>query len=104
MDLDLSDEVIGIEALQKIHAEGPLRHQLGLIMEGEEPMLPGFVWNDIMFKGNKIGDLTNNVWSRRLEKNIGFALVSTKTQPGDEVKVNHDGKSIRGKLVELPFL
>ena len=68
MDLDLSDEVIGIEALQKIHAEGPRRHQLGLIMEEEEPMRPGFVWNDIMFEGNKIGDLTNNVWSRRLEK------------------------------------
>ena len=104
MDLDLSDEVIGIEALQKIHAEGPRRHQLGLIMEGEEPMRPGFVWNDIMFDRNKIGDLTNNVWSRRLGKNIGFALVSTKFQPGDEVKVNHDDQSIKGKLVELPFL
>ncbi len=104
MDLDLSDEVIGIEALQKIHAEGPRRHQLGLIMEEEEPMRPGFVWNDIIFEGNKIGDLTNNVWSRRLEQNIGFALVSTKSQPGDEVRVNLEGKSIKGKLVELPFL
>ena len=104
MDLDLSDEVIGIEALQKIHAEGPRRHQLGLIMEAEEPMRPGFVWNDVMFEGNKIGDLTNNVWSRRLEKNIGFALVSTESQPGDEVRVNREGKSIKGKLVELPFL
>ena len=104
MDLDLSDEVIGIKALQKIHAEGPRRHQLGLIMEGEEPMRPGFVWNDIIYEENKIGDLTNNVWSRRLEKNIGFALVSTKSQPGDEVRVNREGKSIKGKLVELPFL
>ena len=100
----IRDRVIGIEALQKIHAEGPRRHQLGLIMEGEEPMRPGFVWNDIMFDGNKIGDLTNHVWSRRMEKNIGFALVSIKSQPGDEVKVNREGKSIKGKLVELPFL
>ena len=90
--------------MQKIHAEGPRRHQLGLIMEGEEPIRFGFVWKDIMFDGNKIGDLTNNVWSRRLEKNIGFALVSTKFQPGDEVKVNRDDQSIKGKLVELPFL
>ena len=73
-------------------------------MEGEEPIRSGFVWNDIMFDGNKIGDLTNNVWSRRLEQNIGFALVSTKSKPGDEVKVNREGKSIKGKLVELPFI
>ena len=73
-------------------------------MEGEEPMRPGFVWNDIIYEENKIGDLTNHVWSRRLEQNIGFALVSTKSQPGDEVRVNREGKSIKGKLVELPFI
>ena len=73
-------------------------------MEEEEHIRPGFVWNDIMFEANKIGDLTNNVWSRRLGTNIGFALVSTKSQPGDKVRVNRDDQSIKGKLVELPFL
>ena len=48
--------------------------------------------------------MTNGVWSRRLERNIGFALISREASPGDAVEVWKDGKRIPAALTELPFL
>ena len=104
VDLDVPDEVIGIEALRTIKAEGPRRHQLGLVMDEDKPLDLGFVWNDILVDGAKVGHLTNNVWSRRLEKNIGFALVSRDCQAGDEAVVVQEEKQIKCQLVEMPFI
>ena len=42
VDLDVDDNVIGIEALRRIAAEGPRRHQLGLVLEGKHPAPLGF--------------------------------------------------------------
>lgn len=104
VDLDVPDDVVGIQALRKIALEGPKRHQLGIVMEGDTPSPLGFRWRDIMRNGIKVGDLTNAVWSRRMEKNIGYALVSVDAKPGDEVIVERAEGNINGKLVELPFL
>lgn len=104
VDLDVPDYVIGVEALRQIKAEGPKRHQLGCILEGEEPTDPPSVWFDMERDGTRIGDLTNCVWSRRLETNIGFALVDVAAQPGDDVVVKKDGRDIPGKLTTLPFI
>jgi aminomethyltransferase len=104
IDLEVPDEVIGIAALRRIHAQGPRRHQLGLVLEGAEPTALGFHWHAILRDGRKVGDLTNCVWSRRLKKNIGFALISTACQPGDTVEVVKEGRALAGRLSALPFL
>lgn len=104
IDLQVPDDVVGIQALRKIAEEGPKRHQLGVIMEGETPDPLAFSWEDIEMNGKKIGDLTNASWSRRLEKNIGFALVSTDASIGDEVTIKRASGVAKGKLVDLPFL
>ena len=104
VDLDAPDDVIGIAALRRIHAAGAKRHQLGAVLEGDAPMQPGFRWNAIWRGGEKIGDLTNCVWSYRLKKNIGFALVSVACVAGDGVEVERDGRRIPARLVELPFV
>ena len=52
----------------------------------------------------KIGDMTNCVFSYRLKKNIGFALVSATCRPGETVEVEIGGRRLPGKLTELPFL
>ena len=36
-------------------------------------------------KGEKIGDLTNCIWSPRLSQNIGYALVSSSIPAGETV-------------------
>ncbi|MEE2981190.1 MAG: glycine cleavage T C-terminal barrel domain-containing protein [Pseudomonadota bacterium] len=104
VDLDIPDDVIGIEALRRIHWEGPVRHQLGVILDGDKPTSPHAVWYDILADAAKVGDMTNGVWSRRLERNIGFALISRDCAPGDQVKVRKDGKLVSAVLAELPFL
>ena len=44
IDLDVPDDVTGIAALHRIKAEGPKRHQLGVMLEGDQPVVPGFKW------------------------------------------------------------
>ena len=103
VDLDVPDDVIGIDAVRKVAAEGPRRHQLGVVLEGSSPQ-PGLMrWYDIVRNGTRIGDLTSGTWSYKFERNIGFALVSTDAAVGDEVEVHRDGQTIRARLTELPF-
>ena len=104
VELDLPDDVIGIQALRRIHASGPRRHQLGVILEGDEPTSLHFNWHPIRQKDSKVGDLTNCTWSYRLKKNIGFALISIDCRIGDMVEVLKDGHYIRGTLTGLPFV
>ncbi len=104
VDLDLPDEVIGVQALRRIQAEGPRRQQLGVILEGAEPTALGFRWHAILKGGRKVGDLTNCVWSYRLKKNIGFALISSSCKPGDAVEVIKEGRTLTGALTPLPFM
>jgi glycine cleavage system aminomethyltransferase T len=104
VDLDVPDEVVGIHALRRIHAEGPKRHQLGVILAGDAPAPLGFRWEGIHAGGAKIGDMTNCVWSPRMQANIGYALVSRAAQPGDIVELMRPGGPVQAHLVELPFL
>lgn len=104
VDLDVPDDVVGIKALREIKAKGPRRHQLGVIVEMEGRADPTFKWFDILSGDKKVGDMTNIVWSYRLEKNIGFALVDRSVSAGDIVTVNHPGSKVPGTLVELPFI
>ena len=104
VDLDVADDVVGIAALRRIHAEGPTRHQLGVILDGIEPSGTHAVWYDILSEGRKVGDVTGGTWSHRLKRNIGLALISIDCAPGDPVAVIKDGQPIGATLTELPFL
>jgi aminomethyltransferase len=104
VDLDVPDDTIGIAALRRIKAEGVKRHQLGVVLDNETPAGPSFVWFDILAGGAKIGAMTNIIWSYRMKKNIGFALVSVAAKAGGRVTVMRDGKAEAATLAELPFL
>jgi aminomethyltransferase len=105
IDLDVPDDVIGIDALRRIHQTGPKRRQLGVVLEGSEPTQLGFLWHRVSTPdGKRLGDLTNCAWSYRLKRNIGFGLVDADCKPGDRVRVMKDGQGIAGELVQLPFL
>ncbi len=104
VDLDVPDDVVGIGALRRIRSQGPARHQLGLILEGADPMPPATSWRDILVDGRKVGDMTNGTWSPRLKRNIGFALISRDISIGDPVKVVQGEGLVAGEMVDLPFL
>ncbi|MDG1293845.1 MAG: glycine cleavage T C-terminal barrel domain-containing protein [Planktomarina sp.] len=105
IDLDVHDDVIGIQALRRIHAEGPKRYQLGLVIDGETPDPLSFCWEDITVAGQKVGDMTNCVWSPRMSKNIGYALISRSCLIGDTVTLSRSGgRKVQARLVDMPFL
>ena len=104
VDLDLPDEVVGVRALRRIRDEGPRRHQLGLALDGEERLEPGFRWRAVHAEGRRVGDLTCSVWSRRLGRTIGFALVERACAPGGGVEVDDGARRLPATLRELPFL
>jgi aminomethyltransferase len=104
VDLDTPDDVIGIEALRRIRAQGPQRHQLGVTLQGDEPAALGFRWHSIRQGGREVGHMTNCVWSYRLKRNIGFALISTRCNVGDQVEVLKEGRPIGAVLQALPFI
>ena len=104
IDLTAPDEVVGIAALRQIHAAGVARHQLGVILEGDTPAASNTVWLDLRQNGKKVGDMTNGIWSPRLQKNIGFALISRTCAVGDRVEVVKENGAIPAQLVALPFV
>ncbi|MEP4291009.1 MAG: glycine cleavage T C-terminal barrel domain-containing protein [Rhizobiaceae bacterium] len=103
VDLDVADDVVGIQALRKIAAEGPKRHLLGVMLEEADPMSAAFHWFNIYRDGQQIGHQTNLTWSRRLHKNIGFALVASDSEIGESVQVVANDSIINGTLCDLPF-
>ena len=103
VDLDLDDDVIGIQALRRIQRDGVRRHQLGIVLEGPEENEDQSIWLDIEKNGVVIGHMTHKAWSYRLQRMIGFALVSVEASPGDVVQVLDSKKSLDGVLTHLPF-
>ena len=104
VDLDVADDVVGIEPLRRIKAEGVKRHQLGLVLEGDAPAPLAFRRQDIIRNGQRIGMMTNCVWSPRLKANIGYALIDASVPAGETVQGMRDEGPVPAKLVELPFL
>jgi glycine cleavage system aminomethyltransferase T len=104
VDLDVPDDVVGIQALRRVKAEGIKRHQLGVILEGDKPAPMGFRLEDIAHHGKIIGKMTNCVWSPRMKANIGFALISSSVAAGESVTIKRAAGPTTAKLVELPFL
>ena len=104
VDVDVPDEVMGIKALRKIKMDGPKRHQLGLVLEGDKPLPLGFRREDILHEDARAGMMTNCVWSPRMKANIGYALISVDVKAGDTVQVQRNGGAVAARLVELPFL
>ena len=104
VDLEVPADTIGRSALHAVHGDGPKRHQLGIILEGQCPAPLGFSWEDILLDREKVGDMTNCIWSPRMGANIGYALVSAQVPIGTEVRVKRAGAQTAARLVSLPFL
>ncbi len=104
VDLDVADDVIGIGPLREIARTGPRRQQLGVILEGDQPDPLKFSWERICQGGRELGSMTNCVWSPRMQRNIGYALISVDAAAGDRVEVMRDQAPVPAELVELPFL
>jgi len=104
VNLQAPDDVIGIQALRRMQQDGIARQQLGVVLEGDQPMAPDFRWLAIERDGENVGHLTTSVWSYRLQRNIGIALVRSDCAAQQAVVVRRDGTTIAGTLNALPFI
>lgn len=108
MEFDGPGKIVGLDALREIKADGPKRHQLGIIQDGDEPDPLQYRWADIMpvgqEHGDRLGRMTVCVWSPRMKANIGYALVQHYCKPGDKVVIHRESGLATGTLVDLPFL
>ena len=103
VDLDVADDVVGIQALRRIKADGVTRHQLGLILDGDSAAPLGFTPEVIFQGGDQVGKMTNCVWSPRMKANIGYALIAATIAPGEVVVVRRASGPVTARLVDLPF-
>ena len=104
IDLEMDADFVGKNALIEIAANGVGRKLIGVEIKGDR--LPGVNgdWWAAYAKGIQIGELRSAVYSPRLEKNIGFAMINCPhTEPGSTIEIETDFGTRAGVVVELPF-
>ncbi|MCF2904977.1 hypothetical protein L0666_08250 [Octadecabacter sp. CECT 8868] len=63
MDLDFADDVIGIQVLRIINADGSKLHQMGIVLDKQSQQAGHAVWYYVYKGGQLIGQMTNGGWS-----------------------------------------
>jgi aminomethyltransferase len=99
-------DYIGRAALEEIRVKGVDRKLIGIEMPGDE--LPFEIpWQLPAFHdGRQVGEVTDLVWSPRLEKNIGYVWVPISLAgPGHPIEIAApDGSRWQGTTAAIPFL
>jgi len=102
---DQEADYIGKAALERIRAEGVRRKLVGIEVEGDP--LPSEIsefwpaWSD----GERIGHVTDLLWSPRLSKNIGYVWVPIAlAAPGTVLEVETPDGTVKARTAALPFL
>ena len=103
VNLNLADDIVGVRSLKRIKTEGVKRHQLGFKMSEYPPIERNRNWIDILLNGVKVGSVTTLVWSWRIQRNIGLAVVDRSVEAGDDVTIQIGSKTVSAELVQLPF-
>ena len=104
VNLDIEADFIGKAALAQIHAEGPKRQQIGLVLDCAPLSGPNTRFWPITQNGAQVGKVTSAVYSPRLQKNIALAMVdSAAAILGAQVEVTTGSGVVAAQVVERPF-
>ena len=100
--VDLSKPAFtGREALVRIKEQGPAKRLVGFEMVDRGIPRQDY---EIQKAGLKIGKVTSGSFSPTLKKNIGMGYVSTvESTPGNEIEVIVRDKSLKARIIKLPF-
>jgi glycine cleavage system aminomethyltransferase T len=105
LDLDSERDFIGKKALLKIRDTGIQRRIVGVEILGEPLPQGSFDHRWPVFAGDKIGEMLVALYSPRLEKNIGFAMVAIEfSNSGNSISVETPMGVLTAKVVEMPFV
>ena len=103
---DQPQDYIGKEALERLRRDGVDRKLVGIEGEGEELRAElSRVW-DASIDGQRVGHLTDAVWSPGLGKNIGYVWVPIGlAEPGTKLDVETEaGEHIEATTAAIPFV
>jgi aminomethyltransferase len=105
VNLEQDADFIGRKALERIKAAGPDRLLAGVEIEGEPLDLNMTRW-PVHLDGAEVGFITSAVYSPRLEKNIGYAMLpAEKAKLGNRLTVTvADGDVRDATIVPKPFI
>ena len=105
VDQDKMAGYIGREALEHVRRHGVTRKLVGIQIEGLPLELNAERWS-VQAGGKAVGRVTSALWSPRLEKNIGYAMVPVAHAAlGGSLEVEIPGEgSRRATVVPRPFL
>lgn len=104
VDLDKPEPFIGREALKRIKAEGVKRKLAGVEIEGAGLDLNMTRW-PVRAGGAVVGQITSAVYSPRLKKNIGYALVPVEHAAlGAKLTVETSDGQRGATVVTMPFI
>ena len=98
-------DYIGKDALRKIKAAGVKRRLVGIEIDGVPIPFNTTKW-PVSADGGVIGRVTSAIWSPRLKKNIGYAMVPVAhAGQGTRLSVEIPDVGKRGAtVVEMPFV
>ena len=104
VDLNKEADFLGRAALQRICAEGVKRRLAGIEFQGSPIEFNMTRW-PVSRGGQNIGVVTSAIYSPRLEKNIGYAMLPVADAAlGTDVSVKAPGGEVSATVVSMPFV
>jgi glycine cleavage system aminomethyltransferase T len=103
--VDLSkDEFVGKAALERLHDSGVERKLVGVEISGTPIEFNVTKW-PVLERDLVIGRVTSAIYSPRLKKNIGYAMVPIdRSSEGTELAIRHPSRKRTGTVTKMPFL
>ena len=104
VDLEQDTDFIGKTALKNIKADGISRLLTGVEIDGERLAASNEEHWPLTAAGRRVGEITSCVYSPRLEKNIGLAMIERDlTAPGTTVAVDAPWGQLSATTADIPF-
>jgi glycine cleavage system T protein len=104
VNLDQAADFVGREALTRIKAEGVSRILAGVEIGGDPLDLNMDRWA-VFWNDSRVGHITSAVFSPRLDRNIGYAMIPTENAAlGTRLRVETPAGTEEATVVEKPFV
>ena len=104
VDLDKEADFLGREALRRVRAEGVERRLAGVEIAGPRIEFNMTRW-PVERNGQRVGCVTSAIYSPRLEKNIGYAMLPVAhAAPGTGLTVETPEGAVDAVVVPMPFV
>ena len=99
-------DYVGKAALERIREQGVTRKLVGIEASGDPSYFEITEKRPAMAGGERVGHVTDLVWSPRLERNIGYVWVPIElADPGNDLEIEwKSGERTAAKTAAIPFI